>query len=199
MSCCVQNIHVTAYSPLGTPPSSAMFKDYQPDLVMNDPVVKDMAKKYNKNVGQVHTCTHIHCFASLHVHCISTAYNMYKHIYMFVYVCIFLHTVFVYIYTVYMYICVFVYVYKIYMFICMYIYVLYLYYIYAVFTLYLSFSKSLYGLNAAVWLARLLLVRLNPQSTWPTCLVHFLLIDSSCILSIVQQTSGMTMCSLRDL
>ena len=30
-----------------------MFKDYQPDLVMNDPVVKDMAKKYNKNVGQV--------------------------------------------------------------------------------------------------------------------------------------------------
>ena len=51
---CVQNIHVTAYSPLGTPPSSAMFKDYQPDLVMNDPVVKDMAKKYNKNVGQVY-------------------------------------------------------------------------------------------------------------------------------------------------
>lgn len=49
----VQNIHVTAYSPLGTPPSSAMFKDYQPDLVMNDPIVKDMAKKYNKNVGQV--------------------------------------------------------------------------------------------------------------------------------------------------
>ena len=53
LDACVQNIHVTAYSPLGTPPSSAMFKDYQPDLVMNDPVVKDMAKKYNKNVGQV--------------------------------------------------------------------------------------------------------------------------------------------------
>ena len=50
---CVQNIHVTAYSPMGTPPSSAMFKDYQPALVMNDPVVKDLAKKYNKNVGQV--------------------------------------------------------------------------------------------------------------------------------------------------
>lgn len=49
----MQGIHVTAYSPLGTPPSSAMFKDYQPDLVMNDPVVKDLAKKYNKNVGQV--------------------------------------------------------------------------------------------------------------------------------------------------
>ena len=52
----MQNIHVTAYSPLGTPPSSAMFKDYQPDLVMNDPVVKEMAKKYNKNVGQVCCC-----------------------------------------------------------------------------------------------------------------------------------------------
>ena len=52
----MQNIHVTAYSPLGTPPSSAMFKDYQPDLVMNDPVVKEMAKKYNKNVGQVYGC-----------------------------------------------------------------------------------------------------------------------------------------------
>ena len=49
----LQNIHVTAYSPLGTPPSSAMFKDYQPDLVMNDHIVKEMAKKYNKNVGQV--------------------------------------------------------------------------------------------------------------------------------------------------
>ena len=49
----LQNIHVTAYSPLGTPPSSTMFKDYQPPLVMNDPVVKEIAKKYNKNVGQV--------------------------------------------------------------------------------------------------------------------------------------------------
>ena len=44
---------MTAYSPMGTPPSSAMFKDYQPPLVMNDPVVKELAKKYNKNVGQV--------------------------------------------------------------------------------------------------------------------------------------------------
>ena len=43
---------MTAYSPMGTPPSSAMFKDYQPALVMNDPVVKELAKKYNKNVGQ---------------------------------------------------------------------------------------------------------------------------------------------------
>lgn len=49
----LQNIHVTAYSPMGTPPSSAMFKDYQPALVMNDPVVKELAQKYNKNVGQV--------------------------------------------------------------------------------------------------------------------------------------------------
>ena len=49
----MQNIHVTAYSPMGTPPSSAMFKDYQPPLVMNDPVVKELAEKYKKNVGQV--------------------------------------------------------------------------------------------------------------------------------------------------
>ena len=49
----LQNIHVTAYSPMGTPPSSAMFKDYQPPLVMNDPVVKELAEKYKKNVGQV--------------------------------------------------------------------------------------------------------------------------------------------------
>lgn len=54
---CVQNIHVTAYSPLGTPPSSSMFNDYQPELVMNDPVVKEMAEKYNKNVGQVRHVT----------------------------------------------------------------------------------------------------------------------------------------------
>ena len=38
---------------MGTPPSSAMFKDYQPPLVMNDPVVKELAEKYKKNVGQV--------------------------------------------------------------------------------------------------------------------------------------------------
>jgi len=30
-----------------------MFKDYQPPLVMNDPVVKELAEKYKKNVGQV--------------------------------------------------------------------------------------------------------------------------------------------------
>ena len=50
----MQDIHVTAYSPLGTPPSAtAMFKNYQPDLVMDDPVVQELAKKYNKNAGQV--------------------------------------------------------------------------------------------------------------------------------------------------
>ena len=49
----MQGIHVTAYSPMGTPPSSSMFNDYQPELVMNDPVVNELAEKYNKNVGQV--------------------------------------------------------------------------------------------------------------------------------------------------
>ena len=42
---------------MGTPPSSSMFNDYQPELVMNDPVVKEMAEKYNKNVGQVRNAT----------------------------------------------------------------------------------------------------------------------------------------------
>lgn len=41
-----------------------MFKDYQPDLVMNDPVVKDIAKKYNKNVGQVWSQYHTICHAA---------------------------------------------------------------------------------------------------------------------------------------
>lgn len=44
---------MTAYSPMGTPPSSSMFKDYQPKLAMDDPLIKELAKKYKKNVGQV--------------------------------------------------------------------------------------------------------------------------------------------------
>ena len=51
-----QGIHVTAYSPMGTPPSSSMFKDFQPKLAMDDPVVKELAEKYKKNVGQVIIC-----------------------------------------------------------------------------------------------------------------------------------------------
>ena len=50
---CMQGIHVTAYSPMGTPPSSSMFKDYQPKLAMDDPLIKELATKYKKNVGQV--------------------------------------------------------------------------------------------------------------------------------------------------
>ena len=30
-----------------------MFNGFEPKLVMNEPVVKELAKKYNKNVGQV--------------------------------------------------------------------------------------------------------------------------------------------------
>lgn len=53
---CVQGIHVTADSPMGTPPSSSMFNDYQPRLVLDDPVVNELAKKYKKNAGQVGFC-----------------------------------------------------------------------------------------------------------------------------------------------
>lgn len=70
----MQNIHVTAYSPLGTPPSSAMFTDYQPELVMNDPVVKELAEKYNKNVGQVYMVAHpLHAPACNHAQAIDAS------------------------------------------------------------------------------------------------------------------------------
>lgn len=74
------------------------------------------------------TCTHVHCFASLQVHCISTAYNMYEHIYMFVY--FFIYCICLHIY------CIYIYVYM-----NVYIYIMYLYYIYTVFNcMYLSQS-----------------------------------------------------------
>lgn len=56
---------------MGTPPSSAMFKDYQPDLVMNDPVVKELAKKYNKNVGQACLTTSAVSLSYIAVLCMS--------------------------------------------------------------------------------------------------------------------------------
>lgn len=49
----MQDIHVTAYSPMGSPPSVSMFNGYQPKLVMDDPIVNEIAKKYNKNAGQI--------------------------------------------------------------------------------------------------------------------------------------------------
>ena len=52
---CVENaIHLTAYSPLGSPDSASMFRgrDKVPEL-MKDPAVLKVSKQTNKNVGQV--------------------------------------------------------------------------------------------------------------------------------------------------
>ena len=49
--CEANDIHVTAYSPLGSPDSAAMFKRDAPAL-MSDPVVIAAAERAGKNVGQ---------------------------------------------------------------------------------------------------------------------------------------------------
>ena len=50
--CRANAIHVTAYSPLGSPDSAAMFKRQTP-VLMQDPTVKAIAAKTGKDVGQV--------------------------------------------------------------------------------------------------------------------------------------------------
>ena len=50
--CRDNNIHVTAYSPLGSPDSAAMFNRIAP-VLMKDPVVVDIAEKHCRDVGQV--------------------------------------------------------------------------------------------------------------------------------------------------
>ena len=49
----MQGIHNTAYSPMGSPQSTEYFKGYSPKLVLEEPLVHQLAKKYNKNAGQV--------------------------------------------------------------------------------------------------------------------------------------------------
>jgi len=48
-----KGLHLTAYSPLGTPDSSSMMGNKDKKQLMEDPVVTELAKKYNKNVGQI--------------------------------------------------------------------------------------------------------------------------------------------------
>ena len=38
---------------MGSPQSTEYFKDYSPKLVLNEPLINELAKKYNKNAGQV--------------------------------------------------------------------------------------------------------------------------------------------------
>merc|ERR1712045_694384 len=51
--CRMQGIHVTAFSPLGSPDSAVMLRRKVSTTLMDDPVVKALAEKYNRNVGQV--------------------------------------------------------------------------------------------------------------------------------------------------
>ena len=50
--CEANGVHVTAYSPLGSPDSAAMFGRDAPALML-DPAVVDVAERAGKNVGQV--------------------------------------------------------------------------------------------------------------------------------------------------
>lgn len=47
-----RGIVLTAYSPLGNPGSQANSLDNK-DRLLKDPVVNKLAKKYNKNAGQI--------------------------------------------------------------------------------------------------------------------------------------------------
>lgn len=50
--CAQQGVHVTAYSPLGSPDSAGMFKRQAPAL-LQEPLLLQLAAKYGKSTGQV--------------------------------------------------------------------------------------------------------------------------------------------------
>ena len=52
--CKANNIHMTAYSPLGSPDSASMFRRKAP-LLMQDPAVQAIAAKLNRSAAQVIT------------------------------------------------------------------------------------------------------------------------------------------------
>ena len=49
----VQGIHVTAYSPLGSPDSAEMMKRQHKQSVMDNPAVREVASKHNKAAAEV--------------------------------------------------------------------------------------------------------------------------------------------------
>lgn len=53
LSNAVQSLHLSAYSPLGSPDSAADMGNEDKQKPLDDPVVKEIAKKYNKSAGQV--------------------------------------------------------------------------------------------------------------------------------------------------
>ena len=62
-----QGLHLSAYSPLGSPDSSSSMGNDEKKKLLDDPVVNELAKKYNKSAGQVSsTCLGWrHCMAYL--------------------------------------------------------------------------------------------------------------------------------------
>lgn len=48
-----KSLHLSAYSPLGSPDSAADMGNEDKQKPLDDPVVKEIAKKYNKSAGQV--------------------------------------------------------------------------------------------------------------------------------------------------
>lgn len=52
--CEAHGIHVTAYSPLASPDSAAMFRRSTQRL-LEDPLVLEIARRNQKDAGQVHT------------------------------------------------------------------------------------------------------------------------------------------------
>jgi alcohol dehydrogenase (NADP+) len=51
--CKDNKIHVTAFSPLGSPDSESIFPRKVPAVLLKDPIVNEIAQKVDKNVGQV--------------------------------------------------------------------------------------------------------------------------------------------------
>ena len=49
----LQGIHVTAYSPLGSPDSAEMMKRQHKQAVMDNSTVKEIASKHNKHAAEV--------------------------------------------------------------------------------------------------------------------------------------------------
>ena len=58
--CKSRRIHVTAYSPLGSPDSASMFKRKAP-LLMQDPVVKAIAERLSRSPAQVRLILTLSC------------------------------------------------------------------------------------------------------------------------------------------
>ena len=51
--CRQRGIHVTAYSPLGSPDSESILPRSKPLRLLEDPTLKEIAQRLGKDVGQV--------------------------------------------------------------------------------------------------------------------------------------------------